>query len=279
MNGYKSRIPPEEVFDANDRSNYSGGPLPRRYARLVLPNDWHIPGKLTRRRRAHRKSHGAIRFHEMNEKISTAWKAADDEVRRFCVDLSASEAARFNRADRRIGVNDRRAATARPAERVDDTAVGSAARETLLSRRESVVTPELQPKPAPSITATRGGAPSPLDAISGSNFSVRRNSVASITSISNDQFFADLESDEIFMSLFETTVDSQVPSTSSGLLAAQRYGVRDAGSHPFPPQCNEIPEIVPPPGPTHDCPTAVVPNPLLCEHGYAGVQPGDCTCA
>lgn len=276
--GYKSRIPPEEVFDANDRSNYSGGPLPRRYESLVLPKDWHVPGKLTRRRRAHRKSHGAIRFHEMNEKISTAWKAADVEVRRFCVDLSASEAARSNRrsqptrpkegAERRIRTNDQRAAATRLEERVthNAAAVGSAAREALATRRESVVTPELQPRPAPSSTTVRIGAPTPLEAISGSNCSPRRRNSVSSTICCDDPFFADLESDAIFMSLFETTVDSQAPSstTSSGQLVTQKCGVRDAALHP--PQCYEIPEIVPPPGPIHDCLAAVVPNPLLFEH-------------
>jgi len=275
--GYKSRIPPEEVFDANDRSNYSGGPLPRRYESLVLPKDWHVPGKLTRRRRAHRKSHGAIRFHEMNEKISTAWKAADVEVRRFCVDLSASEAARSNRrsqptrpkegAERRIRTNDQRAAATRLEERVtrNAAAVGSAAREAIATRRESVVTPELQPRPAPSSTTVRIGAPTPLEAISGSNCSPRRNSVSS-TICCDDPFFADLESDAIFMSLFETTMDSQAPSstTSSGQLVTQKCVARDAALHP--PQCYEIPEIVPPPGPIHDCLAAVVPNPLLFEH-------------
>ena len=270
------------MFDANDRSNYSGGPLPRRYEELVLPKDWHIPGKLTRRRRAHRKSHGAIRFHEMNDKISTAWKAADDGVRRFCVDLSASEAARFNMgtkptrskgSGRRGRANDRQAEPIRlPEEHVtSDTASASLAeresretRETLVTRRECVVTPELQPKSASSSTAVRIRTPSSLEAISSGSSSscARRNSVASAISC-NDPFFADLESDAIFMSLFETTVGGQASSfSSSHLPAVQQLGAPVVASHPPHPQCYEIPEIVPP----HDCPVAMmVPNPLLFQ--------------
>ena len=50
--------------------------LPNRYADLALPYDWFLPGKEQRRKRKHRKSHGAIGFHELSRRVSAAWEAA-----------------------------------------------------------------------------------------------------------------------------------------------------------------------------------------------------------
>jgi len=78
---------PHEIFHPSQPS-YRGPNLPPRYAELVLPNDWYVPGKEKRRKRRHRKSHGAIGFHELSLKIADAWKKVDDESRTFCAVLS-----------------------------------------------------------------------------------------------------------------------------------------------------------------------------------------------
>ena len=78
----------EDFFDPADDTNYQGPPLPPRYHNLLLRNDWHIPGKTHRRNRKHRKTHGKIGFHELNERISQAWSVVDEETRRFCAALS-----------------------------------------------------------------------------------------------------------------------------------------------------------------------------------------------
>mmetsp|Transcript_16827 Transcript_16827/g.35595 ORF Transcript_16827/g.35595 Transcript_16827/m.35595 type:complete len:391 (+) Transcript_16827:106-1278(+) len=81
-------IKPEEAFDPSQDSYKGLPPLPDRYASLVLPYDWHLPGKERRRKRKHRKSHGAIGFHELSNMISSAWKNADAEVKHYCSQVS-----------------------------------------------------------------------------------------------------------------------------------------------------------------------------------------------
>ena len=76
-----------EVFDPRCK-RYHGPPLPFRYKDLVLPYDWHIPGKAQRRKRRHRKSHGKIGFHELSNMIAQAWSKVDEETRSFCACLS-----------------------------------------------------------------------------------------------------------------------------------------------------------------------------------------------
>ncbi|KAL7462818.1 hypothetical protein ACHAXS_003194 [Conticribra weissflogii] len=85
--GVEPAYEPLEIFHASQPS-YRGPNLPPRYADLVLPNDWFVPGKEKRRKRRHRKSHGAIGFHELSLKIADAWKNVDDESRTFCAVLS-----------------------------------------------------------------------------------------------------------------------------------------------------------------------------------------------
>ena len=88
-----------KLFDPSDTSNYQGPPLPTRYANLILPYDWHIPGKTLRRKRSHRKSHGKIGFHELNEQLSKAWSFVDDETRRFCTCLSELERRKYKKIE------------------------------------------------------------------------------------------------------------------------------------------------------------------------------------
>jgi len=92
LHNHTPTIPPhEEAFDPTAMAP----PLPARYANLILPYDWHIPGKAKRRKRIHRKSHGKIGFHELNERISRAWSAADDDIRNFCTCLSDIESRKY----------------------------------------------------------------------------------------------------------------------------------------------------------------------------------------
>jgi len=100
--GFQPTIPPTEIFDPTDAgANYpSHLALPSRYTDLTLLYDWHIPGKARRRKRTHRKSHGVIGFHELNEKISRAWSTIDDETRQFCVMLSAIEARKYKKVNK-----------------------------------------------------------------------------------------------------------------------------------------------------------------------------------
>ena len=95
--GYDPSIDAADIFNPNDdKSNYKGcPPLPSRYDGLVLLKDWHIPGKTVRRKRLHRKSHGKIGFHELNDKISKAWSEADEDVKDFCSRLSEIEATKY----------------------------------------------------------------------------------------------------------------------------------------------------------------------------------------
>lgn len=86
------------VFDPADQSNYDGPPLPHRYRDLILPYDWHLPGKTQRRKRSHRKTHGKIGLHDLNERVSKAWAVVDDETRKFCVALSSIESKKYKKA-------------------------------------------------------------------------------------------------------------------------------------------------------------------------------------
>ena len=78
---------PCDVFHPETDTHYKGPRLPPRYSGLVLQNDWYVPGKARRRKRRHRKSHGAIGFHELTLKIAEAWPLADVETRAFCACL------------------------------------------------------------------------------------------------------------------------------------------------------------------------------------------------
>mmetsp|Transcript_12341 Transcript_12341/g.26593 ORF Transcript_12341/g.26593 Transcript_12341/m.26593 type:complete len:369 (-) Transcript_12341:90-1196(-) len=89
--------PPSKIFNAATSPTYptNAPPLPSRYASLILPYDWHIPGKTKIRKRLHRKSHGKVGFHELNDQISKAWSVADEGVREFCVRLSEIESVKY----------------------------------------------------------------------------------------------------------------------------------------------------------------------------------------
>jgi len=83
--------------------DYAGAglpPLPSRYASLVLPYDWHLPGKEQRRKRKHRKSHGAISFHDLSRRVVDAWRVVDDDVKVYCARVSAVGMARYKAAMR-----------------------------------------------------------------------------------------------------------------------------------------------------------------------------------
>lgn len=54
---------------------------------MILPYDWFLPGKEQRRKRKHRKSHGAISFNDLSSLVATAWKAVDDEVKLYCTQV------------------------------------------------------------------------------------------------------------------------------------------------------------------------------------------------
>jgi len=98
IHGYKPKIESKDIFDPADATYPADGPaLPTRYENLILPFDWHIPGKTRRRKRSHRKSHGKIGFHELNDQISKAWSAADDEVKNFCICLADIEARKYKK--------------------------------------------------------------------------------------------------------------------------------------------------------------------------------------
>ena len=98
IHGYRPTIDPANVFSINNNgSNYLGPPLPQRYANLILPFDWHIPGKTRRRKRSHRKTHGVIGFHELNEQISKSWSTIDSEIKDFCTNLSEIEGMKYKK--------------------------------------------------------------------------------------------------------------------------------------------------------------------------------------
>jgi len=92
------------VFDPNN-CEYHGPPLPSRYSGLVLPDDWHVPGKVVRRKRIHRKSHGVIGFHDLSNRISTAWKSVDEETKDFCEKLSDIGVLQYKAAMRKYRVS------------------------------------------------------------------------------------------------------------------------------------------------------------------------------
>ncbi|EJK50526.1 hypothetical protein THAOC_30470 [Thalassiosira oceanica] len=54
-----------------------------------------IARKIKKRKRLHRKSHGRIGFHALNQQISRAWGNVEEEVRIFCENLAATEAAKY----------------------------------------------------------------------------------------------------------------------------------------------------------------------------------------
>jgi len=91
---------PADAFHARQPTYAGHPPLPGRYAALVLPYDWHLPGKELRRKRKHRKSHGVIGFHELSRQVVAAWRVVDDEVKAFCAQVSAVGMARY-KADSR----------------------------------------------------------------------------------------------------------------------------------------------------------------------------------
>jgi len=98
IHGYKTKIESKGIFDPADATYPADGPaLPTRYENLILPFDWHIPGKTRRRKRSHRKSHGKIGFHELNDQISKAWSAADDDIKEFCTRLADIEARKYKK--------------------------------------------------------------------------------------------------------------------------------------------------------------------------------------
>ncbi|KAL7530383.1 hypothetical protein ACHAXR_003459, partial [Thalassiosira sp. AJA248-18] len=77
-------LDPVESFHPS-QTTYAGlPPLPCRYASLNLSYDWHLPGKEQRRKRRHRKSHGAIGSHELTTRIANAWRNVDEDIRQFC---------------------------------------------------------------------------------------------------------------------------------------------------------------------------------------------------
>lgn len=87
-----------EIFNPS-HPTYAGRPaMPRRYASLILPYDWHLPGKEARRKRKHRKSHGVIGFHDLSTKIAKAWKSANDEIKMYCSQVCAVGMMRYKAA-------------------------------------------------------------------------------------------------------------------------------------------------------------------------------------
>ena len=107
LHGFQPTIASKDMFDPTNRSTYQGPPLPSRYANLVLPYDWHIPGKTRRRKRSHRKTHGKIGFHELNELISKAWSAVDTETRSYCTRLSDIDARKYKTIKSKTTVADK----------------------------------------------------------------------------------------------------------------------------------------------------------------------------
>jgi len=100
--GFQPTIASKDIFDPADTTYPAEGPpLPSRYENLILPYDWHIPGKTRRHKRSHRKSHGKIHFHEVSTQISKAWSIADDEIRTFCACLSDIESGKYEKDKRK----------------------------------------------------------------------------------------------------------------------------------------------------------------------------------
>lgn len=89
---------PVDLFHP-EQASYTGlPPLPHRYASLILPYDWHLPGKEQRRKRKHRKTHGAISFQDLSNRIANAWKAVDDDVKAYCARVCSAGMARYKTA-------------------------------------------------------------------------------------------------------------------------------------------------------------------------------------
>ena len=86
------------VFDINQPTYAGLPPLPPRYASLILPYDWFLPGKEQCRKRKHRKSHGVISFHDLSAMIVTAWKAVHDKVKAYCSQVCAAGMMRYKTA-------------------------------------------------------------------------------------------------------------------------------------------------------------------------------------
>jgi hypothetical protein len=116
-----------ETFHTSQPS-YAGLPaLPRRYASLVLPYDWFLPGKEKRRKRKHRKSHGAIGFHELSTEIANAWKSVDDEVKTYCSQVCAAGVIRYKASltewKRKGGLHDPKERSRKMVKMVSDTSL------------------------------------------------------------------------------------------------------------------------------------------------------------
>ena len=100
--GHRPTISKTDIlFDPTDRTYYQGPPLPSRYQNLILPYDWHLPGKTQRRKRVHRKTHGKIGFHELNGRISSSWQVIDDEIRSFCTCLADIESIKYKKINKK----------------------------------------------------------------------------------------------------------------------------------------------------------------------------------
>jgi len=100
--GFQPTITSNDIFDPADKTYPAEGPpLPFRYKNLILPYDWHIPGKTRRHKRSHRKSHGKIGFHELNKQISTAWSIVDNDSRNFCDSLADIESRKYKKVKRK----------------------------------------------------------------------------------------------------------------------------------------------------------------------------------
>lgn len=87
-----------EIFHPSQETYIGLPPLPERYASLILPYDWHLPGKEQRRKRKHRKSHGVISFHDLSARVAHAWKDVDGEVKTYCAQVAAVGMLRYKAA-------------------------------------------------------------------------------------------------------------------------------------------------------------------------------------
>jgi len=92
---------PDDIFHLSQPSYAGLPPLPSRYASVVLPYDWHLPGKERRRKRKHRKSHGVISFQDLSLRIARAWKEEsnkDGEIKNYCSRVGNVGMARYKAA-------------------------------------------------------------------------------------------------------------------------------------------------------------------------------------
>jgi len=95
--GVKSALDPDNMFSQED-PKYLGPPLPKRYNDLVLPKEWHIPGKNCKKNRKHTKTHGKISFVDLSRQIAQAWSCADDDVKDYCATMYAIGVVRYKKA-------------------------------------------------------------------------------------------------------------------------------------------------------------------------------------